>query len=64
MNDTRYCLTVVITVISTYFNRDSEHELYLEKYNDAFPEAPVVESRMNQIFSLVDQMAFPPRSRA
>ena len=26
MNDVRWCLTLVITILSTYFNRDTEHE--------------------------------------
>lgn len=38
MNDVRWCLTLIITIISGYFSRDVEHEEYLEKYNDDFPE--------------------------
>ena len=63
MNDVRYCLTLVITVISTYFNRDAEHETYLEQYNDEFPEAPEVASRLEATFNLIDRMQFDSRSR-
>lgn len=32
MNDVRWSLTLVISVIAGYFNRDSEHEAYLRRY--------------------------------
>jgi hypothetical protein len=37
MNDLRWALTLVISVIAGYLNRDSEHEAYLRRYNDEFP---------------------------
>lgn len=64
MNDVRYCLTLVITVLSTYFNRDSEHENYLERYNDEFPHGEEVEGRMNRTLTFIDQLELAPDSRA
>jgi hypothetical protein len=38
MNDVRFTLVLIVTVMSTYFDRDSELESYLDKYNDTFPQ--------------------------
>ena len=37
MGDLRYALTIIITCISGYFNRDDGFEALLERYNDDFP---------------------------
>jgi hypothetical protein len=39
MQDVRFCLTLLVTAMSTYFNRDELLETYLEKFNDEFDEA-------------------------
>lgn len=64
MNDVRYCLSLIITLMSDYFHRDSEHETYLIKYNDEFDERDNMETRLNQAFTVLDQGAFDPRGRA
>jgi hypothetical protein len=45
MQDTRFLLTVVVTLLSAYFNRDEEIEDWLKRYNDEFSHGPEVESR-------------------
>ena len=37
MLDMRFVLTSIITMMSTYFNRNAEIEDYIERYNDEFP---------------------------
>lgn len=32
MNDTKFALTIIVSIIETYFNRDSDLEIFLEKY--------------------------------
>ena len=64
MLDTLFVLQVVTTALSTYFNRDSEIEEYLQKYNDEFSAAADTESEMKAVFTLVDEMDLPSDSRA
>lgn len=64
MNDVRYCLSLVITLMSDYFHRDSEHEAYLEKYNDEFPEEFSIEQRLRRALDALAAERFDPRGRA
>ncbi|WP_082556344.1 DUF262 domain-containing protein [Aeromicrobium sp. Root472D3] len=63
MNDVRWILTLVATLLSTYFNRDSEHERFLEIYNDEFPEAATLTARLSNTFKAIDDMNFGRDSR-
>ncbi len=64
MNDVRYCLVLAITVMSAYFNRDSELESYLEKYNEEFDEAEDLSKEINEVLSIIDQLNLPDDCRA
>jgi hypothetical protein len=64
MQDTRFVLSVVTTVLSTYFNRDDEIEDYLKQYNDEFPMAAQVREQLERVFDFVETMALPSESRA
>ena len=64
MLDTLFVLQVVTTVLSTYFNRDSEIENYLQNYNDEFPAATTIKSEMKTVLALIDEMDLPSDSRA
>lgn len=63
MNDTRFALTLIITYMSGYFNRDDEHEIYLQKYNDEFPEQAEIEQRLEHVCQLIDFAFFSSQSR-
>jgi hypothetical protein len=63
MNDVRWTLTLVITMLSTYFNRDSEHQTYLEMYNDEFPAEPNVAVRLLATMDAIDALNFDQKSR-
>src|SRR5262249_2685894 len=58
MNDVRWCLTLVITMLSSYFNRDIEHEIYLSRYNDDFPQEKDIEQRVKRTFEYIDELQF------
>jgi hypothetical protein len=64
MGDLAFCLTVVITMLATYFNRDDELEDFLEKFNDEFPDADRVKDEIEKVLKFVDACRFDPRSRA
>ena len=64
MLDTLFVLQVVTTVLSTYFNRDSEIENYLQNYNDEFPAATTIRSEMKTVLALIDEMDLSSDSRA
>jgi uncharacterized protein with ParB-like and HNH nuclease domain len=63
MNDVRWCLTLVITILSTYFNRDTEHGEYLARYNDGFPLEENMLNRLERTFSYVESLNFDRASR-
>ncbi len=50
MNDVVFCLTVIITILSSYFNRDEEFDkTYLSKYNDEFEYQEDLEIEMGNL---------------
>lgn len=64
MGDVRWCLTVLITVISGYFSRDVEHEAYLKQYNDEFPMEGEVLGRLKRTLDFLDTLGLDTNSRA
>ena len=64
MQDLRYCLVLVATLLSTYFNRDEEIEAYLQKYNDNFPGAERLRDEIDSSFDFIRSMALQGQSRA
>lgn len=64
MNDVRYCLVLAITIMSTYFNRDTELEDFLEKYNETFDEAEDLEKEINGTLAAITKLKLPDDSRA
>lgn len=63
MGDVSYCLTLVGSAIVGYFNRDSEHENLLSRYNEAFPDGPEIGERLERVFAFIEECGFPPNSR-
>jgi Protein of unknown function DUF262 len=64
MADVRFALVFVATIMSTYFDRDDELELYLEKYNDDFPQAPKILEEIERTFGFIWACELPRESRA
>jgi len=64
MDDIRYCLGLIVTIMSTYFNRDSELENFLERYNEEFEEENVVYSEVEGTLKAIEQLGLDRRSRA
>ena len=63
MQDIRFALTLAVTALSTYFNRDDDLEEYLSRYNDEFPMREDLERELDTVLEFVDQMNFPQTSR-
>lgn len=63
MNDTMYCASLVATIMSTYFNRDSEVETYLEMFNESLPRRDEIFENFEVVLSFIDRLNFPPKSR-
>lgn len=64
MGDLRFCLTLIITLISGYFNRDDLLEKYLETYNEEFEQKDIVEKEFNAVADFILRCNFDPKSRA
>ena len=63
MNDTRYALSFIITLMSTYFNRDEELEPYLRQYNDEFEQSEEILREIKAILNFIGKCEFEPKSR-
>lgn len=63
MNDIKFTLTVIISMMSGYFNRDDEIELYLERFNDEFPVEKNITDRFKRVASLLTSAVPDPKSR-
>lgn len=63
MNDIRFVLLMISTILSTYFHREAELETFLEKYNDEFEFADNLEDELLYVFSFTDTLNFQPNAR-
>lgn len=63
MTDVKFALTFVVTIMSNYFNRAEQLELFLEKYNDVFENRDQVEREIDATLAFIDEMNLPPESR-
>ena len=64
MSDVRYCLGLIVTVMTTYFNRDKEVELFLSKYNEEFPAEQKLKDEFTNTLKFIDMLNFGADSRA
>ncbi len=64
MRNTVYALTIIISMISTYFHRDDEIENYLEIYNDDFALGDEVISRFSIARDFLENTGLDDKSRA
>lgn len=63
MQDVVFTLSIIITFISTYFNRDQEIETFLAKYNEFFPLEEEARKRFNVVVDFIEAMNFPENCR-
>ena len=63
MEDTRFALGFIITIMSTYFTRDNEHVSYLATYNDEFDIQSDLRKEVRRVFEFVDSCDFGASSR-
>lgn len=63
MGDLRYALTLIITLLEGYFNRDDEFGDLLERFNDEFPHEENVKERLQDCFDLIEESGFKKNSR-
>ncbi len=63
MLDMRFVLSLMVTMMSQYFNRDEEIEPYLKRYNDEFPDCDAVRQRFAKVTSFVRDCQLEPSSR-
>ena len=63
MEDTKFVLAYMITVMSTYFNLEREVGAFLEKYNENFLEAEEIQANSKKVFNFVEHCKFEPSSR-
>lgn len=64
MDDAKYCLSIIITMISSYFNREDLFEEYLEKYDESFSIENKINDEINYILKFIDDCQFDSKSRA
>ncbi|MFG2043148.1 DUF262 domain-containing protein [Dactylosporangium sp. NPDC048998] len=64
MRDVGWCLTLLITFMSGYFNRDTEHENFLRRHNDELLEADDLRGRIDRAIQLAEALNLGEDSRA
>lgn len=63
MNDLRFILTLMISIMFTYFNDDDEIESYLQRYNDEFEAKEEVRKEFLTILDFISRCNFPAKAR-
>lgn len=64
MDDLRFVLTWMITVMAGYFNRDTELEKYLRTYNDEFDTRSDLVRELGETMVSLEGLGLPERGRA
>jgi hypothetical protein len=64
MRDIVFTLSIIISMMSTYFHRDSELENFLERFNDEFPQDADIRARIDRVISFIRDCRFSAHSRA
>ena len=63
MDDTRFILGYIATIMSTYFNRDREVEAFLEIYNERFSQSRSIINETKQVLSFIESCDFDKSCR-
>lgn len=63
MGDLRFALTIVVSMMQGYFNRDDAFEEYLARFNDDFPHEAELQQRLESTFSFIEECGFDRKSR-
>ncbi|WP_111309713.1 DUF262 domain-containing protein [Confluentibacter sediminis] len=63
MRDLGFSLLTSITLLSTYFNLETEFETFLEKYNDEFPDSEKLKTEVEFILNQIESLNFDEKSR-
>ena len=64
MQDINFILTLIITIISDYFNRDDRVEEFLVRFNDTFDTRSKIQSEFESTLGFIDDLSLPYSSRA
>lgn len=63
MRDLDFCVILITTILSTYYHRNSLNREYLERYNDDFPQAEMLNRSLTETFSFIDSCGFDKKCR-
>jgi hypothetical protein len=63
MRDLGFSLLTSITLLSSYFNLETEFETFLEKYNDEFPDSEKLKTEIEYILDQIKSLNFDEKSR-
>ncbi len=63
MGDMLFVLRLMVTVMSTYFNRDDDIDEYLSKYNDDFSQGSEIVQNLTDAMFFVEKCNFDDKSR-
>lgn len=58
MLDVRFCLTLITTMMLSYFNREDELEDFLRRYNDSFEESEQVKEAIDRVIAFIEACSF------
>lgn len=63
MRDLDFCVILTTTLLSTYYHRDELNYEYLQRFNDSFPKAAAIRTRLDGVFAFIEQCDFAKKCR-
>jgi hypothetical protein len=64
MQDVQYAAVLLVTLLSSYINRNSGLKDFMERYNNEFPEGRGIERDLSSVFEFIESLGIDPQSRA
>jgi Protein of unknown function DUF262 len=64
MGDVAFCVILVTTLETGYYNRDEKNEEFIRRYNDEFPDIKRVQAGLDRVFDFIDECKLPEKCRA
>jgi hypothetical protein len=63
MRDLDFCVILMVTLMSTYYDRNSLNEEYLRRYNDGFPHGKKLGKQLQETFAFIERCSFDKKCR-
>ncbi len=63
MRDVSFSLSLIISILGGYSNREDRFDEFLSKYNDEFPQSEEILANLDAVFDIINKCKFDPKHR-